>query len=317
MLFLNAILRRAVHDSDSKVRELQAEPTGEGLATTGFADVAGIDEAKAQVEEVISIMRNPDVYADFGARVPVGILLVGPPGTGKTLLARASAAEVGVPFISVAGTEFVEVFAGRGAARIREVFEHARKVAPCIVFIDEIDTIGISRSSSIQASSGSSREADQTLNQLLVSMDGLRSRADGRAVVVMAATNRHQVLDEALLRPGRFDRIAWLNLPDAQGRLEILLTHIHLKQVPLSADADSASLANLMEKCEGMCGADLELLVNEAAIRAARRCLLLASQKHLQSIVNETSVNQDISPTVNMDDFEAALSDYTSSRIME
>jgi len=235
-----------------------------------FADIAGAEKAKEQVIEVVEMLKNIDIYARLGARVPRGVLLAGPPGTGKTLFARACAGEGGLPFISAAGTEFVEMFAGRGAARVRKLFEQAKRRAPCIVFIDEIDAVGRARGSS--ALKAGDHEAEQTLNQLLVSMDGLNSRDDAsRPVVVIAATNRPEVLDRALLRPGRFDRFVEMSLPDADERLAILRTHIQLKRMPLAVDVSPDALSELACYCEGFSGAALETLVNEAAICAARR----------------------------------------------
>jgi len=238
--------------------------------SVSFADIAGAEKAKEQVTEVVEMLKNIDVYSALGARVPRGVLLAGPPGTGKTLFARACAGEGGLPFINAAGTEFIEMFAGRGAARVRKLFEQAKRRAPCIVFIDEIDAVGRARGNS--AMKAGDHEAEQTLNQLLVSMDGLNSRDDAsRPVVVIAATNRPEVLDKALLRPGRFDRFVEMTLPDADERLAILRTHIRLKGLPLAADVSPQALADLAQRCDGFSGASLETLVNEAAICAARR----------------------------------------------
>lgn len=225
-----------------------------------FDDVAGIDEVKAEINEIVDYLRNPEKYRKLGAKVPKGVLLTGPPGTGKTLLARATAGEANVPFFSASGAEFIEMIVGVGASRVRELFEEARKVAPAIIFIDEIDTIGRSRGSA--ASVGGNDEREQTLNQILTEMDGF-SGSEG--VVVLAATNRPDVLDPALLRPGRFDRQVTVNPPDRKGRVAIL--GVHTRSVPLADDVD---LDRLAAATPGMTGADLANLVNEAALAAAR-----------------------------------------------
>jgi cell division protease FtsH len=229
--------------------------------STTFADVAGVDEAKADLREEIDFLREPQRYLAIGAHIPKGVLLVGPPGTGKTLLARAVAGEAGVPFLSASGTDFVELFVGVGASRVRDLFEQAKKNAPCIIFIDEIDAIGRTRSGASAFASNDERE--QTLEQLLVEMDGFESN---QAVVVLAATNRPDVLDPALLRPGRFDRQVTVDLPERRGREAIL--KIHTRNVPLAADVNLEDLARVTP---GFSGADLENLVNEAALAAARR----------------------------------------------
>jgi cell division protease FtsH len=229
--------------------------------STTFADVAGVDDAKADLREEIDFLREPQRYTALGAHIPKGVLLIGPPGTGKTLLARAVAGEAKVPFYSVSGTDFVELFVGLGASRVRDLFEQAKKNAPCIIFIDEIDAIGRSRSGS--ASYGSNDEREQTLEQLLVEMDGFEPN---QAVIVLAATNRPDVLDQALLRPGRFDRQVTVDLPERHGREAIL--KIHARGVPLAADV---SLEDMARVTPGFSGADLANLVNEAALAAARR----------------------------------------------
>ncbi|HEY9870906.1 MAG TPA: ATP-dependent zinc metalloprotease FtsH [Candidatus Obscuribacterales bacterium] len=225
-----------------------------------FADVAGVDEAKEELKEVINFLKEPQRYARLGGRLPKGILLVGPPGTGKTLLARAVAGEAGVPFFSISGSEFVELFVGVGAARVRDLFEQAQKRAPCIIFIDELDALGRARGLNPLATHD---EKEQTLNQLLVELDGFDPR---QGVVLLAATNRPEILDAALLRAGRFDRHVLVDRPDKRGRVEIL--KVHLKGVTLDEDVDPDSLAGMTP---GFTGADLANLVNEAALLAARR----------------------------------------------
>jgi cell division protease FtsH len=233
-----------------------------------FDDVAGIDEVKAEISEIVDFLRDPGKYTALGARAPKGVLLSGPPGTGKTLLARATAGEAGVPFYSASASEFIEMIVGVGAQRVRELFQEARKTAPSIIFIDEIDTIGRARGGA--RSVGGHDEREQTLNQILTEMDGF-SGSEG--VVVLAATNRPDVLDPALLRPGRFDRTVVVHPPDAKGREEIL--KVHTRKVPLAPDADLAALARTTP---GMTGADLANLVNEAALLAARRGARAVSQ---------------------------------------
>ncbi len=225
-----------------------------------FADVAGVDEAKEELQEVVEFLKYPDKFAALGARIPRGVLLVGPPGTGKTLLSRAVAGEAGVPFFSISGSEFVEMFVGVGASRVRDLFDQAKKNSPCIIFVDEIDAVGRQRGAGL---GGSHDEREQTLNQILVEMDGFDSSVN---VIVIAATNRPDVLDPALLRPGRFDRQVILDRPDIQGRRSIL--DVHSRGKPFE---DSVSIENLARQTSGFSGADLENLVNEAAILAARR----------------------------------------------
>jgi cell division protease FtsH len=226
-----------------------------------FDDVAGVDEAEAELFEVVDFLKTPQKYTHLGARIPKGVLLVGPPGTGKTLLAKAVAGEAGVPFFSLSGSEFVEMFVGLGAARMRDLFEQARKRAPCIVFIDELDAIGKTRSGVAHWSSHDERE--QTLNQLLVEMDGFEGTG---GVIIMAATNRPEVLDQALLRAGRFDRQVVVDRPDLRGREAIL--KVHVRKVKL---ADDTALRVVAQRTPGMVGADLAKVVNEAALSAARR----------------------------------------------
>ena len=224
-----------------------------------FADVAGIDEAKEEVYEIIEFLKDPRKFQKLGGRIPKGVLIVGPPGTGKTLLAKAIAGEAGVPFFSISGSDFVEMFVGVGASRVRDLFEQGKKHAPCIIFIDEIDAVGRLRGAGL---GGGHDEREQTLNQLLVEMDGFDTT---EGVILIAATNRPDVLDPALLRPGRFDRQIIVNRPDIRGRTEIL--KVHTKKVPMAADVE---LEKIARGTPGFSGADLENLVNEAALWAAR-----------------------------------------------
>ncbi|HEY0845874.1 MAG TPA: ATP-dependent zinc metalloprotease FtsH [Noviherbaspirillum sp.] len=225
-----------------------------------FADVAGCDEAKEEVQEIVDFLRDPRKFQNLGGRIPRGVLLVGPPGTGKTLLARAIAGESKVPFFTISGSDFVEMFVGVGASRVRDMFETAKKHAPCIVFIDEIDAVGRARGSGM---GGGNDEREQTLNQMLVEMDGFEANS---GVIVIAATNRADVLDKALLRPGRFDRQVMVGLPDIRGREQILM--VHMRKVPVSRDVQAGVLAR---GTPGFSGAELANLVNEAALFAARR----------------------------------------------
>ena len=223
-----------------------------------FDDVAGLDEEKAEMKEIVEFLKKPEKFTRMGARIPKGVLLYGKPGTGKTLIAKAIAGEADVPFISMSGSEFIEMFAGLGASRVRKLFEKARKLAPCIVFIDEIDAIGSRRTSN----SGAESENNQTLNQLLVEMDGFSSE---ETIIVLAATNRPEMLDKALLRPGRFDRQITIPVPDLKGRLEILKIHAKDKKL-----ADSVNLASIAEDTAGFTGAELENILNESAIIATK-----------------------------------------------
>ena len=233
----------------------------DGKTKTTFADVAGCDEAKEELSEIVDFLKDPKKYTELGGRIPKGALLLGPPGTGKTLLARAVAGEAGRPFFSMSGSDFVEMFVGVGAARVRDLFEQGRKNAPCIIFIDEIDAVGRQRGAGL---GGGHDEREQTLNQLLVEMDGFDGN-DG--VILLAATNRPDVLDRALLRPGRLDRSVVVDSPDVRGREAILRIHIKKRKVPLADDVDVETIA---KGTPGMSGADLENLVNEAALLAAR-----------------------------------------------
>jgi cell division protease FtsH len=234
-----------------------------------FADVAGVDEARAELVEVVDFLRSPERYQALGARIPKGVLLVGPPGTGKTLLAKALAGEANVPFFSISGSEFVEMFVGMGAARVRDLFEQSKSRAPCIVFIDELDAIGRSRGGARMFATHEERE--QTLNQLLVEMDGFDA---GKGVVLVAATNRPEVLDKALLRPGRFDRRVVVDRPDLAGRSAIL--NVHARKLKLDP---AVKIEVVARRTPGMVGADLANVVNEAALAAARRRAALVAQR--------------------------------------
>lgn len=236
-----------------------------------FKDVAGAEEAKEELKEIVEFLKNPGRFHEMGARIPKGVLLVGPPGTGKTLLAKAVAGEAGVPFFSISGSEFVEMFVGVGAARVRDLFDQAKRNAPCIVFIDEIDAVGRHRGAGL---GGSHDEREQTLNQILVEMDGFDSSTN---IIVIAATNRPDILDPALLRPGRFDRQIAIDAPDVKGREQIL--RIHARGKPLAEDVDLALLA---KRTPGFVGADLENLLNEAALLAAREGRKKITMKDLE-----------------------------------
>jgi cell division protease FtsH len=247
----------------------------EDRPSTTFADVAGVDESKYELQEVVEFLKTPQKFQRLGGKIPRGVLLVGPPGTGKTLLARAVAGEAGVPFFSMSGSEFVEVLVGVGASRVRDLFDQAKKASPSIIFIDEIDAVGRQRGSSINTND----EREQTLNQLLVEMDGFDNR---QAVVVIAATNRPDGLDQALLRPGRFDRRVTVDRPDWNGRLAIL--KIHTRKVPLDRDVELTSIAR---STTGMVGADLANLVNEAALLAAKRNLDEVNQRSFDEALDK------------------------------
>ena len=238
----------------------KARMLDESTNTVTFADVAGCDEAKEEVKEVVDFLKDPAKFQKLGGRIPRGLLLVGPPGTGKTLLAKGIAGEAKVPFFSISGSDFVEMFVGVGAARVRDMFDNAKKNAPCIIFIDEIDAVGRQRGAGV---GGGNDEREQTLNQMLVEMDGFETNV---GVIVVAATNRPDILDAALLRPGRFDRQVYVTLPDIRGREQIL--NVHMRKVPLGQDVNANVIAR---GTPGMSGADLANLCNEAALMAARR----------------------------------------------
>ncbi|MHC1741137.1 MAG: ATP-dependent zinc metalloprotease FtsH [Anaerolineaceae bacterium] len=242
--------------------------------TVTFADVAGVDESKEELKEVVEFLREPQKFIALGARIPKGVLLVGPPGTGKTLLAKAVSGEAGVPFFSISGSEFVEMFVGVGASRVRDLFDQAKRNSPCIVFVDEIDAVGRQRGAGL---GGSHDEREQTLNQMLVEMDGFDTDTN---VIIMAATNRPDILDPALLRPGRFDRRVVLDRPDMKGREAIL--KVHIKGKPIAPEVDLSVIA---KSTPGFVGADLENLVNEAAILAARRNRTNISQSEFEESI--------------------------------
>ena len=247
--------------------------------TVTFTDVAGSDEAKQELQEIVEFLKEPQKFAALGARIPKGVLLVGPPGTGKTLMAKAVSGEAGVPFFSISGSEFVEMFVGVGASRVRDLFEQAKRNSPCIIFIDEIDAVGRYRGTGL---GGSHDEREQTLNQILVEMDGFGTDTN---VILIAATNRPDILDPALLRPGRFDRRVTMDRPDVKGRMEILKVHVRGK--PMAPDVD---LDNVAKQTPGFVGADLENVVNEAAILAARRNKRAIGMAELQEAVERVGL---------------------------
>ena len=260
--FLVMTMGRGGGGSNAKMMDFgksRAQMTAGGESQTGFKDVAGLEEEKGELEEIVDFLRNPTRYTKVGARIPKGVLLVGPPGTGKTLIAKAVAGEAGVPFFSISGSDFVEMFVGVGASRVRDLFSTAKRNAPCIVFIDEIDAVARRRGTGM---GGGHDEREQTLNQLLVEMDGFGVNA---GIFVMAATNRVDILDPAIMRPGRFDRKIGVGRPDVKGREEIL--KVHAKNKPLGDDVD---LRQIAQTTAGFTGADLENLMNEAAIQAAK-----------------------------------------------
>ena len=249
----------------------RAKMSGQNEIKVTFADVAGLKEEKEELEEIVDFLKSPKKYVQVGARIPKGVLLEGPPGTGKTLLAKAVAGEAGVPFFSISGSDFVEMFVGVGASRVRDLFQDAKKNAPCIVFIDEIDAVARRRGSGL---GGGHDEREQTLNQLLVEMDGF---GVNEGIIVMAATNRKDILDPAILRPGRFDRNVIVGRPDVGGREEIL--KVHSKNKPLGDDVD---LKQIAQTTAGFTGADLENLLNEAAIIAAKENRIYIQQQDIR-----------------------------------
>ena len=244
-----------------------------------FSDVAGADEEKEELAEIVEFLKNPTKFTQLGARIPKGVLLVGPPGTGKTLLARAVAGEAHVPFVFISGSDFVEMFVGVGASRVRDLFEQAKKNKPCIVFIDEIDAVGRQRGAGL---GGGNDEREQTLNQLLVEMDGFEPN---EGIIVLAATNRSDVLDPALLRPGRFDRQIYVNVPDVRGREGIL--KIHARNKPIDESVDFKTLAKITV---GFTGADIENMLNEAAILAARANRVKINMTDIQEGINKVTL---------------------------
>ena len=277
ILLMNLMNRMAgggagAQDKLSRFGEAKVSTPGEKKVT--FQDVAGAEEEKEELREIVEFLREPQKYLDLGAHIPKGVLLVGPPGTGKTLLAKAVAGEAGVQFLSISGSDFVEMYVGVGASRVRDLFQQAKKSAPAIIFIDEIDAVGRQRGSGL---GGGHDEREQTLNQLLVEMDGFGSN---EGVVVLAATNRVDILDPALLRPGRFDRQVYVGLPDIKGREEIL--QVHAKNKPLAEDVD---LKQIARGTAGFTGADLENLLNEAALLAGRRNESFITMKDLQESI--------------------------------
>lgn len=263
----------------------------ESKVKVGFDDVAGVDEAKQELEEVVAFLKDPNKFQRLGGRIPKGVLLVGSPGTGKTLLAKAVAGEAGVPFFSISGSDFVEMFVGVGAARVRDLFETGKKHAPCIIFIDEIDAVGRHRGAGL---GGGNDEREQTLNAMLVEMDGFDA---SEGVIIIAATNRPDVLDPALLRPGRFDRQVVVPLPDIRGREHIL--HVHMQKVPLATDVDAEVIA---KGTPGFSGADLENLVNEAALMAARRNKRLVDMEDFETARDKVMMGAERRSTVMTED---------------
>lgn len=261
MIFVVISMSRSISSAGkiSTVGKANVKPELDSKNKVTFADVAGADEEKAELQEIVDLLKNPKKYQDIGAKIPKGVLLVGPPGNGKTLLAKAVAGEAGVPFFSISGSDFLELYVGVGAARVRDLFDQAKKAAPSIIFIDEIDAVGRRRGAGL---GGGHDEREQTLNQLLVEMDGFEVN---NSVIVMAATNRRDVLDPALLRPGRFDRQVYVNYPDIKGREEIL--KVHSKNKPLAPDVD---LKQVAAATAGFTGADLANLINEAALMAVK-----------------------------------------------
>jgi cell division protease FtsH len=264
-----------------------------------FEDVAGADEVKEELEEIVEFLKSPKKFNDIGAKIPKGVLLYGPPGTGKTLLARAVAGEAGVAFFSISGSDFVEMFVGVGASRVRDLFDQAKKNAPCIIFIDEIDAVGRQRGAGV---GGGHDEREQTLNQLLVEMDGFNSN---EGIIIIAATNRPDILDPALLRPGRFDRQVTVDRPDVRGREEIL--NVHVRKKPLASDVDLSVIA---KQTAGFTGADLANLVNEAALLSARQGLKKIGQQQLEQSIERVIAGPEKKSRAKMSDYEKNLVSY-------
>lgn len=264
-----------------------------------FDDVAGADEVKEELEEIVEFLKSPKKFNEIGAKIPKGVLLYGPPGTGKTLLARAVAGEAGVAFFSISGSDFVEMFVGVGASRVRDLFEQAKKNAPCIIFIDEIDAVGRQRGAGV---GGGHDEREQTLNQLLVEMDGFNSN---EGIIILAATNRPDILDPALLRPGRFDRQVTVDRPDVKGREEIL--KVHVRKTPLASDVDLAVIA---KQTAGFTGADLANLVNEAALLSARLGLKKVGQQQLEQSIERVIAGPEKKSRAMMSEYEKNLVSY-------
>lgn len=281
------ILRRSAASSGQALNFGKSRARFQMEAKTGilFDDVAGIDEAKEELQEVVSFLKETERFTSIGARIPRGVLLIGPPGTGKTLLAKAVAGEAGVPFFSISGSEFVEMFVGVGASRVRDLFRKAKENAPCLIFIDEIDAVGRQRGAGI---GGGNDEREQTLNQLLTEMDGFEGN---NGVIVIAATNRPDVLDAALLRPGRFDRQVMVDLPDRKGRLKILEVHARTKKV-----SESVSLELLARQTPGLSGAELANVLNEAAILTARRRKEIIEQVEIEDALDRITIGLKLKP---------------------
>ncbi len=282
ILFIFFLFMRQLQSGSNKALSFgqsRAKQFQENQSKVRFADVAGCDEAKYELEEIVEFLKNPKKFTKLGGRIPKGVLLIGSPGTGKTLLAKAIAGEASVPFFSISGSEFVEMFVGVGASRVRSLFDNAKKSAPCLIFIDEIDAVGRHRGAGL---GGGHDEREQTLNQLLVEMDGFEGT---EGVIIIAATNRVDVLDPALLRPGRFDRRVIVNKPDLNGRREIL--KVHTRKIPLSSDVDVDVIAR---GTPGFAGADLENLVNEAALNAARYDRDLVSKEDFDHAKDKVSM---------------------------
>ncbi len=290
VIILAAIIRRssqatgqAMNFGKSKARFQMEAKTG-----VGFTDVAGIDEAKEELQEIVTFLKKPERFTAIGAKIPRGVLLIGPPGTGKTLMAKAIAGEAGVPFFSISGSEFVEMFVGVGASRVRDLFRKAKENAPCLVFIDEIDAVGRQRGTGI---GGGNDEREQTLNQLLTEMDGFEGNS---GIIVIAATNRPDVLDSALLRPGRFDRQITVDLPGLKGRLGILEVHARNKKI-----FPEVSLDAIARRTPGFSGADLANLLNEAAILTARRRKEMIGNLEIEDAIDRISIGMKLNPLLN------------------